>query len=212
MVSPATAVPGATVTLTGRCYFLHSGRRADVYFDTTRVGEVIGDTPGSYTLDFSVPADARAGAHVVRVVGAQSTTLRVERPDLPTPRPETPCLPDRLTVVPNGGAPGTRIVISGYCYYVHSGRTATIYFDDTALGMVHGDTSGGYAATFVVPVRRCRWFARRPPARKRLPSGHVQCRCERRITRWHTHTQHDIAGPHVVVHADTHCIGNRGRR
>jgi photosystem II stability/assembly factor-like uncharacterized protein len=153
---PSTAPPGARVMLSGQCYFLHSGRRADVYFDTTLVGAVIGDTIGNYTLEFTVPGDALPGPHQVRVIGAQSATLQVQ-PDEPTPTPTPPvgtgnCPTDNISVVPNAGTVGTRIVVSGQCYGLHSGRGGEIYFDDTRLGAVRGDTGGDYEAGFVVPV------------------------------------------------------------
>lgn len=155
-VVPSSAPPGARVMLSGQCYFLHSGRRVDVLFDTTLVGAVTGDTSGSYTLAFNVPGDALPGAHQVRVVGAQSVTLEVQADDdIPTPTPTFGgaglCPSDNMTVVPNAGPVGTRVVLSGQCYYLHSGRGGEIFFDDTSLGHVSGDTPGNWAGGFVVP-------------------------------------------------------------
>jgi hypothetical protein len=52
----------------GRCYFIHSGRRAAVYFDDAQVGNVIGDTVGNYSGVVTVPSNAAPGTHRIRVV------------------------------------------------------------------------------------------------------------------------------------------------
>jgi hypothetical protein len=154
---PSSAPPGARVMLSGQCYFLHSGRRADVFFDTIPVGAVTGDTGGRYALAFNVPGDALPGPHQVRVVGAQSVTLVVQSDDnIPTPTPTFGggglCPSDNMTVVPNAGPVGTRVVVSGQCYYLHSGRGGEIFFDDTSVGRVQGDTPGNWSGGFVVPI------------------------------------------------------------
>jgi photosystem II stability/assembly factor-like uncharacterized protein len=154
---PSAAPPGTRVMLNGECYFLHSGRQAAVYFDTAAVGEVTGDTAGNYALEFNVPIDLLPGSYLVRVVGAQSARFDV-LPSTGTPTPTvTPsqptfCPAENMTVVPNIGPPGTRIVVSGQCYFIHSGGQGEIYFDDAQLGFVRGDTPGNYAAGFVVPA------------------------------------------------------------
>jgi photosystem II stability/assembly factor-like uncharacterized protein len=155
-LAPSAAPPGSRVMLSGQCYFLHSGRQAAVYFDATLVGEVTGDTLGNYTLEFTVPADALPGSHLVRVVGAQSARFDVQPlGGTPTPTPTIPlgtfCPAENMTVVPNAGAPGTRVVVSGQCDFIHSGAQGAIYFDDTPLETVHGDTPGNYAGGFIVP-------------------------------------------------------------
>jgi hypothetical protein len=154
---PSAAPPGTRVMLSGECYFLHSGHRAAVYFDTAVVGEVTGDTAGNYALEFNVPLDLPPGSYLVRVVGAQSTrfdVLPTTGTPTPTVTPSQPtfCPAENMTVVPNAGPPGTRIVVSGQCYFIHSGAQGEIYFDDAHLGSVRGDTPGNYAGGFVVPT------------------------------------------------------------
>jgi len=106
---PTAAPPGATVAMRGSCYFLHSGRHADVYFDAMRIGQVAGDTLGQYQLQFVVPTDASPGLHRVRVVGAQSTTFTVLRGTVtPTPTPvptasDGSCPTQNISVVPGVG-------------------------------------------------------------------------------------------------------------
>ena len=68
MLVPASGPPGSQVMFSGRCYFIHSGRRAAVYFDTTQVANVIGDTIGNYSGVVAVPSHAAFGTHQIRIV------------------------------------------------------------------------------------------------------------------------------------------------
>lgn len=152
-LEPSPALSGGSVTVQGVCYFLHSGRHADVYFDTTIVGAVTGDTLGAYQLTFAVPGDALPGWHRIRVVGAQSSYLTVDshEPPTPTPTPDSMCPPQNITVVPSNGPAGSRVVVSGQCYWLHSGGGGEIDFDDISLGSVHGGQGGDYAGVFQIP-------------------------------------------------------------
>ena len=68
IVTPAFGPPGSQFTISGRCYFIHSGRRATVYFDDVQVASVIGDTIGNYSGVVEIPSDAALGTHQIRVV------------------------------------------------------------------------------------------------------------------------------------------------
>ena len=59
---------------------------------------------------------------------------------------------DALTIAPQFGPPGTTVSARGSCYAVHSGRLATIYFDDALVAEERGDTGGGFSTSFVVPL------------------------------------------------------------
>jgi hypothetical protein len=67
-LEPQRVRPGGTVEVSGRCYYIHSGRSADVYFDDTAVARVNGSTPGGFDTSFVVPAETLPGEYVVRVV------------------------------------------------------------------------------------------------------------------------------------------------
>jgi hypothetical protein len=67
-LTPSAGASGSHVTFSGRCYFVHSGRRGDVYFDDTKVGDIIGDTLGNYNGALTVPSDALVGSHVIRIL------------------------------------------------------------------------------------------------------------------------------------------------
>jgi hypothetical protein len=68
-LEPQRVRPGGTVDVSGRCYYIHSGHPADVYFDDTIVARVNGSTPGGYDTSFVVPPETPPGEHTVRVVG-----------------------------------------------------------------------------------------------------------------------------------------------
>jgi len=42
-------------------------------------------------------------------------------------------------------------VVSGQCYWLHSGAGTDVYFDDVRLGFVRGGTGGDYGGVFTVP-------------------------------------------------------------
>jgi len=67
MLDPAAGPPGSQVRFSGRCYFVHSGRRGTVYFDNTQVGTVVGDTAGSYRGTLTIPSDAAVGTHLIHI-------------------------------------------------------------------------------------------------------------------------------------------------
>ena len=66
-LDPTAGPPGSQVQFSGRCYFVHSGRRGTVYFDSTQVGTVVGDTAGNYSGTLSIPSDAAVGTHLIHI-------------------------------------------------------------------------------------------------------------------------------------------------
>lgn len=72
VLSTSSAVPGATVTLTGTEFYASGFNAFDVEFNSTPVplGSVTADQDGGFTLTFQVPADASPGTHhVVLLLG-----------------------------------------------------------------------------------------------------------------------------------------------
>lgn len=63
----AAGAPGSQVAFSGRCSLLRSGRPGTVYFDSTQVGTVVGDTAGNYSGTLSIPSDAAAGTHLIHI-------------------------------------------------------------------------------------------------------------------------------------------------
>lgn len=67
-IDPTHGPAGTTVELHGRCYYIHSGARADIYFDAQRITAVHGSTSGDYDTEIRIPADARGGWHSIRAI------------------------------------------------------------------------------------------------------------------------------------------------
>jgi hypothetical protein len=74
-IVPTAGDEGTEIEVSGRCSWIHSGGRADVYFDATRIGSATGDTLGDYRATVSVPAPAQPGPHVVRVLLAGGSEI-----------------------------------------------------------------------------------------------------------------------------------------
>ena len=72
LIEPATLRAGDALTVSGFCYPLHSGARADVALDDAIVGEVRGNTAGDFTACITVPSDASPGWHDVRVANGET--------------------------------------------------------------------------------------------------------------------------------------------
>ena len=67
LLDPERGPAGSLVELRGRCYYIHSGRSAEVYLDAERVTTVRGETSGHYRTHIRIPEDARGGWHGVQV-------------------------------------------------------------------------------------------------------------------------------------------------
>jgi hypothetical protein len=59
---------------------------------------------------------------------------------------------DALIIAPQAGPPGTTVAAQGTCYALHSSHPVTIAFDDVVVAETRGDTPGGFATSFVVPL------------------------------------------------------------
>lgn len=121
--------------------------------------------PGSYPLTIrtaqgfgptgvEVPrVTGNGGSVVVTLVLVPSPTPSPTRTPTPTPSP-TPTLdpcPRNLTVDPSAGPPGSQVTLAGRCYFLHSGRSGSVYFDDAQVGTVAGDTNGNYSGVLAIP-------------------------------------------------------------
>jgi len=84
------------------------------------------------------------GLAAVGTAGVNATPLP---PPTPTHFPRCD-----FTPVPNAGPPGTLVVLRGICYPIHSGRQGAIFFDDTVMAHVQGETAGDYGGGFYVPA------------------------------------------------------------
>ncbi|HEY0299735.1 MAG TPA: hypothetical protein VGC36_00255, partial [Rhizomicrobium sp.] len=66
-LNPPSGPPGTALTVTGRCYYIHSGKQASISFDGAHQLDIIGETAGDYSGAFRVPNDAAPGPHEVAV-------------------------------------------------------------------------------------------------------------------------------------------------
>ena len=71
-LDPASGPPGINVNISGNCYYYHSGRTGEIYFDDIAVTTVSGDTGGDFSGNFTVPMDATPGMHIVYAAGSSS--------------------------------------------------------------------------------------------------------------------------------------------
>ena len=67
VLDPTHGPPGTAVDLSGRCYLIHSGRSAGVYFDDQLLTQVHGETGGSYSEQIQIPENAQLGWHSIQV-------------------------------------------------------------------------------------------------------------------------------------------------
>jgi hypothetical protein len=68
-IEPDHGPPGTIVTVTGRCYRIHSGGLATFYVDGESVVAEHADTSGNYRGDFHIPSTASPGMHTIEVRG-----------------------------------------------------------------------------------------------------------------------------------------------
>ena len=68
-VEPDHGPPGTIVTVTGRCYRIHSGGLATFYVDGESVAAEHAGTSGDYRGDFHIPSTASPGMHTIEVRG-----------------------------------------------------------------------------------------------------------------------------------------------
>jgi len=94
-VEPDAPVAGQSVSVSGRCYYVHSGATVRVLFDGTLVGSGHGDTIGNYDVDIQIPQDAEPGSYVITTTTAQGSVVGSGTVDVvsdptptPTPRPD----------------------------------------------------------------------------------------------------------------------------
>lgn len=65
VLEPARGLPGVTVDVIGRCYYIHSGGGAQLWLDGVLAAATTAGTVGDYHAQVAIPADAADGWHVV---------------------------------------------------------------------------------------------------------------------------------------------------
>lgn len=92
LLVPPSGPPGTEVTVSGRCYSIHSGQLARINFDDVRQLDTIGETGGDYRGTFRVPDDAALGAHDVTVTNRGGMVIGAG--EFTVVDPSAPCLGD----------------------------------------------------------------------------------------------------------------------
>jgi len=75
VVDPARGLPGITVEVIGRCYYIHSGGRAQLSLDGVPVATVNAGTVGDYRAQIEIPADFADGAHFIIATNVAGTQI-----------------------------------------------------------------------------------------------------------------------------------------
>lgn len=140
-INPTTGSVGDTITVTGNGF--DGSSSLTIYFDTTTMTTASTNSSGTLSsATFVVPSTSR-GTHTVKVQDAGSnyatTTFSVST---------------KITINPASGPSGTTVTVTGTGFAGSS--TVTITYAGTAVvtnpsSVVTGST-GGFTATFVVPV------------------------------------------------------------
>lgn len=142
-ISPTSGAVGDTVTISGTGFAASSS--TTVYLDSTSVGLTFSTTAnGSFSSKtFTVPATSR-GSHTVKAQDASSNQATA-----------TFTVSTKITINPTSGPSGTTVTVTGTGFAV--GQTVTITYAGTSVvttpSPVTTGSTGGFTATFVVPVR-----------------------------------------------------------
>jgi hypothetical protein len=101
-ISPGSGLPGDPVELWGYCYYYHSGRTGDIYFDGEYWITVSGDTMGNFYGIPAIPLDAVPGEHRISCENCTCDAVFV----VVTPTPMTTATPT-ITATPSPTATST---------------------------------------------------------------------------------------------------------
>lgn len=86
------------------------------------------------------------------ILGSALLSTSVAAVEPPTPTPTAMFPPCEVTSVPTAAPPGTAVAVGGTCYPLHSGRPGYVFFDETFVAEVRGDTPGNFSTGFVIPA------------------------------------------------------------
>ena len=118
-LSASIGAVGTTVTITGTNFESYRGDNIFLYFDNEEFSGSPLKVPesGTFSLDFDIPGDAKAGRHVIRVKSEIDTTLASSLFVIP----ETEIKLDKVE-----GTVGTTVTIEGKGFYAN--RMLVIYY------------------------------------------------------------------------------------
>ena len=139
---------GTQVTITGTVFDSYEGDSIHILFDSVEIpnSPVTIPSQGSFTLSWTVPADASAGSHIVGAKRETSdSTFFISAPFTVDPR--------QITLNANEGPAGIQLVISGSGFYINEGVTLS-YANPapSAIGTVMASSLGTFSRDFIVPA------------------------------------------------------------
>ena len=162
-IPPPTPPPTVVTDVSGVVYDSSKGVGATIadaeisytYGSNSAGGSVRSDADGRY--HFSLPSDVSAFTLDVIADGYFRSDASYAVADLGSAldiglSPDGCASAAAITIDPDSGPVGSTVKVSGECYFIHSGRQGTIYFDEEVVAMIRGDTDGGYETTFTVPA------------------------------------------------------------
>jgi predicted alpha-1,2-mannosidase len=155
-VSPASAAPGAKVTVTGIGF--RAGERVSVALSTpiTSATTVTADAKGRINARLTVPGRSAAGVYAVTAIGAKSqvpATATIAVTD-PLANADVPQVRSTLVLSSTTATPGEEVTASGAGYRPNevvtiTGTTGT--GSSVRLDTVRANGDGVFTTTFVVP-------------------------------------------------------------
>jgi hypothetical protein len=149
-LSPASGAAGTDVTVTGSSLMISYPIifQFDTITLTPKSGDINTNTTGSFTSVITVPSDATAGAHTIKVtVGATAleATFTVSGGGTQPP----PTSKAVLSINISGDSIGSQIGIGGAGF--NPGADVTLKYDDTVISTVQANASGQVTFIFEAP-------------------------------------------------------------
>src|SRR5579884_533092 len=148
-VSPASVVPGSTVTIRGSGYLPNT--TVDIHAAVTLTNGSMStlhataktSSSGSFQTQLHIPQAARSGGYLVTAVGSASGRS-------PSARLTVVKLNPTVVVAPTATAPGSKITVNGFGFA--SQATVTITINGQQVGAAHTGANGEFSTQVTVPT------------------------------------------------------------
>lgn len=148
-LSPASAIPGSSITVTGSGYLANDRIDIAVTFRLTNgTSKVVTATAttgahGHFTAFVRVPRNAAGGAYTVTARSEASGRA-------PTARLVVSTLAASVVVLPTTAVPGTRVTVRGFGFA--AGETVTLSLHGQTVGTVTTGATGTFSTSITIPA------------------------------------------------------------
>ena len=154
-LDPTSGRPGSALTIKGKGFTAEG--TVLISYDGQIVTSVNADTTGRFEIPTQVPIDADVGVTEIPVSGQLAIPTGDEEkwaPKTATALHEVP--PGTLSVSPEGGAPGTSIIVTGEAFKAYTPLLSLTIGGLNVLSeaSVNTDVNGDFSRTVVVPPLR----------------------------------------------------------